>query len=396
MRIRYDDETQVMLLPDYGRKKLLGYADTFRELAHAYEEEETQPGVLLAADRREQYVRQVERDNRQVLSKQLLQLAGIMTDVADETYSILAFPEKKRRLLIKTLRLEGVDVESVHRIRLNSEGDRVDKLCLTMRMEKGDALSCDDVAGMLSVILNSRYLSTADSPFFLGREYEDFYFVEESRYHSMTGAVRAPKDTEKTSGDNFFLEDNGEGMLHMVLSDGMGSGEEACRDSSLVTDTMEGLLRAGFDGAGAIAMVNHIFYCGAGGWNIATLDYCQINLYTGVACFYKAGCAASYIKRGRMVEQISSQNLPLGAISHQDIEPEERDLLAGDYVILVSDGVLDSFSQGIGEDMLVEAISQMDLTGPGEMANYLLNYCLRQAKGHIRDDLTILVAGIWD
>ena len=51
MRIRYDDETQVMLLPDYGRKKLLGYADTFRELAHAYEEEETQPGVLLAADR---------------------------------------------------------------------------------------------------------------------------------------------------------------------------------------------------------------------------------------------------------------------------------------------------------------------------------------------------------
>ena len=97
-----------------------------------------------------------------------------------------------------------------------------------------------------------------------------------------------------------------------------------------------------------------------------------------------------------MVEQISSQNLPLGGMRQTDLEPEERDLMDGDFVILFSDGVSDRFTMGLGEDMLAEVISQMELNNPNEMANYLLNYCLHQSQGRIRDDLTILVAGIWE
>jgi len=397
MRNRAEEEVNMMLLPTYGRKKLLMYADTFRGLARVYEERGEGTEELPAlVDRQGQYERKCRVENREMLSQCMGQMAQIMSDVAGETYRLLPFPDKKKKLLERALRMEGVDLESVHRIRCRQGGSEIEKLCLSMKRPKGDAVSGEDVAGMLSVLLNGRYISEEDNPFYLSKDYEDFYFLEESRYHCMTGAVRAAKDTEKLSGDNYYLQESTEGTLQMLLSDGMGSGKDAFQDSSMVTDMMEQLLHSGFTTENAIQMINHAFYTGAGGQNIATLDYCEIDLHVGVCHFYKVGAAVSFIKRGRMVEQISAQNLPLGSVSQIEMDAIERDLMDGDYVILLSDGVLDSFSMGIGEDMLAEVIGQMELTNPNEMANYLLNYCLHQSKGRIRDDLTILVAGIWE
>ena len=63
---------------------------------------------------------------------------------------------------------------------------------------------------------------------------------------------------------------------------------------------------------------------------------------------------------------------------------------------MVSDGVLDGLSQGIGEEVLSEVISRITLENPAEIAGYLLNYVIRSCKGAIRDDMTVLVAGIWE
>ena len=72
-----------------------------------------------------------------------------------------------------------------------------------------------------------------------------------------------------------------------------------------------------------------------------------------------------------------------------------RELEDGDYVILFSDGVTDALSQGMGEEILPEVIGSCQLSHPGEIAGSLLNFCIHQCKGHIRDDMTILVIGIW-
>ena len=42
----------------------------------------------------------------------------------------------------------------------------------------------------------------------------------------------------------------------MALSDGMGSGEKACRESTLVMELLEELLEAGFPAKAAIQMIN--------------------------------------------------------------------------------------------------------------------------------------------
>ena len=45
---------------------------------------------------------------------------------------------------------------------------------------------------------------------------------------------------------------------------------------------------------------------------MSTLDVCDIDLYTGKCEFVKVGAASTYIKRGRLVDRLSSRNLPLG------------------------------------------------------------------------------------
>ena len=48
-----------------------------------------------------------------------------------------------------------------------------------------------------------------------------------------------------------------------------------------------------------------------------------------------------------------------------------------------------------GEEILPEVIGSCQLSNPGEIAGSLLNFCIHQCKGRIRDDMTILVIGIW-
>lgn len=46
--------------------------------------------------------------------------------------------------------------------------------------------------------------------------------------------------------------------------------------------------------------------------------------------------------------------------------------------------------------MLPEIIGKMEFSNPNEIANQILAYCLKQSKGQIRDDITVLVVGVWD
>ena len=95
------------------------------------------------------------------------------------------------------------------------------------------------------------------------------------------------------------------------------------------------------------------------------------------------------------MDRISAGNLPMGIFQKPDMEIVGRTLVDGDYVIMVSDGILDALSQGIGEDMLPEVIGDSNLENPGEIAGSILNFCIHQCRGHIRDDMTVLVIGIW-
>lgn len=88
--------------------------------------------------------------------------------------------------------------------------------------------------------------------------------------------------------------------------------------------------------------------------------------------------------------------MPAGMFNEIDIEGSARKLYDGDYVIMVSDGMLD-YLQGIDkEEEFKNLLMGITATNPQEMANEILNQISQTQNYEIRDDMTVLVAGFWE
>lgn len=388
-----EDENLIAIIPEYGRQKLLGYAESFRDLAELFEEKEETKECRQDTTRQEYLLQKKLCENQGLLADHLKEMAHIMADVAQETYRYRPVGERRYRQIARMLKESGILLKNL--FVLENEDEHME-LSLVMKTESQENIVIEDVADLISVAMNMRIRASKNGPVFMTREWNAYHFLEEPTYHILTGVAKAVKETEKISGDNYSFYEMEKGKMITILSDGMGSGEQACKESEKVIEMMERLLEAGFRKEAAVQIINGALAAGGQEQSMSTLDICEMNLYTGECDFIKVGAACTYIKREHLVDRLSSRNLPLGIF--QQIEPEimHRQLQDGDYVIMLSDGVLDALSQGIGEEILPEIIGKTAHTNPGEIANQILSYCLHQSRGQIRDDMTVLVIGIWN
>ncbi|MCM1173439.1 MAG: SpoIIE family protein phosphatase [Blautia sp.] len=385
------EDNIVTIIPEYGRQKLLGYAESFRDLAELFEEEGAE---IPPEDKdRQEYLWQKKLcESRGLLAEHLKEMAHIMADVAKESYQYHPVGERKYRQIAHALKEAGILLKNFM-ILENEDGHLA--MSLMMKTQTQESVAIEDVADLISVAMNIRVRASEHTPLFMAREWSIYYFLEEPVFHILTGFAKATKETEKISGDNYSFCETEQGRMTAILSDGMGSGEKACEESGRVIEMMERLIEAGFRKEAAVQIINGALAAGEQEQNMSTLDICELNLYTGACEFMKIGAACTYIKREHLVDRLSARNLPLGVF--QQIEPEtiHRQLQDGDYIIMLSDGVLDALEQGIGEEILPELIGKISHTNPGEIARQILNYCLHQSKGKVRDDMTVLVIGMW-
>ena len=112
--------------------------------------------------------------------------------------------------------------------------------------------------------------------------------------------------------------------------------------------------------------------------------------------FLKVGAAYGFLKRDGYVEKIPSISLPLGIFHDLEMNQYKKQLLDGDYIFLFSDGVLDHFSGEEGEEFLKQMIAEIPYRRPAEMAGHIMRQAIALSKGRIRDDMTVLVMGIWE
>ena len=96
------------------------------------------------------------------------------------------------------------------------------------------------------------------------------------------------------------------------------------------------------------------------------------------------------------MEQFSIGSLPLGIFQKVEVQPVHKMLQDGDFLIMVSDGVVDAFERGEQEDTMLRAVTGLQGSNPGEMAERLLRIALCASGGKVRDDMTVGVIGIWE
>ncbi len=399
------DDNRITIIPEYGRQRLLNYAESFRDLADLFEKEkdcEAGTEYRQETEDRQDYICQRKlQENQELLAEHLKEMAHIMAQVAKETCLYHPMGERRYRQMSRLLKESGILLKNFFEL---EHEDRHLEISLTMRTASDkytkfgerEHISVEDVAGFLSEAMNVKLRAAKGAPIYLTPEWDTYCFFEEPSFHLLTGVAKAVKETEKVSGDNYSFYEEEHGRRVVILSDGMGSGEKASRDSGRVIEMTERLLEAGFRKESALQMVNGALAASGQEENMSTLDICDINLYTAECEFIKVGAACTYIKRGRLVDRLSAQNFPLGVFGQLDTETLYRTLQNGDYIIMLSDGILDALSQGIGEEILPEIIGKIEDSNPNEIANQILAYCLKQSRGQIRDDMTVLVTGVWD
>lgn len=386
-----------IMVADYSRRKLLTYADSFRELANSLDSARPGEGAALTRHERQQ-VWEHHRlwEKQQVLCENMAEVSKILAQVAAEAFCFVPFPEKLRKKVIQAFRSEKIIVTDIYYIQKSEDkGDGQGlSIGISMYCEKAGGYNASQVADMLSVLLDNRLTAAVTCPYQIDRKEKSFVFVEEPVFMVLPGYAKAVRENETVSGDNYSIIESTKGQLSVFLSDGMGSGDKAGRDSEKVLDLMEKLMEAGYDIGTAISLLNNSLSASEE-QNMSTLDVCSIDLYSGMCQFRKAGAAATFLKSNTYVEQIVLNTLPLGIFQNLETEVITRELIENDYIIMVTDGVIDALAMGDYEELLQGYIEDLQETNPGEIARKILNFALRCSGGRILDDMTVVVLGVF-
>lgn len=332
-------------------------------------------------------------ENREVIAEQLDAMAYIMQDCAREE-RVLDTQERRALAEIRYRAREyGIVIEEMHLI--ETLDGRL-KLEVTLKSRLGGCISMKTFLAAAGHALGKKLRITADSKTFISREPAPFVLYEDTVYRNVQGIARMTKDGAGISGDNFSFLELERGELLLGLSDGMGSGSMACKESEMVLDLVERFMEAGFSVETAIRMMNSAMVMKGEDDLYSTVDLCKINLYTGKACLYKIGASATFIKREDEVECITSSSLPVGAKAQIEIETSETVLKNGDFVVMVTDGVLEYLHVPKPEETMQEIIESIQTNNPGILAKRIMERVMLFTGGKARDDMTVLAACIWE
>jgi stage II sporulation protein E len=129
----------------------------------------------------------------------------------------------------------------------------------------------------------------------------------------------------------------------------------------------------------------------------ATIDLSVINQYNGEVEFVKVGAVSTFIKYEDHVDVIKIGSLPVGILKDVEMEFVRKKLQDGDFVIMVSDGILDSNQSEINKERwLADIIYNINTRNPQKIADEILETCIEANGGTACDDMTVMVAKIWE
>ena len=331
-------------------------------------------------------------ENRLAVAGQLQEMSRIMDMVAEDLYDISPAEPVLMEKLQKLLRKRHIVVKQVW-VMDKVEGRR--QIFLTMRARSGQCVSVNEVAQLLSGEFETPMAAAGGGRRIVNGEFHTVHFVEDVSYQMLYGVSKLTREQEKVSGDNYICRQEENGRFVMCLSDGMGSGVEACQESEEVVELLEQFLESGFSQETAAKMVNSALVMKGPDGMFSTVDICAVDLYTGICNFLKAGACATFIKRDHWVEAISSESLAAGLLQQIDFETSSRKLYHGDYLIMMTDGVLDALPSQREEETMKEIIMDIHEETPREMSRGILERVLGYSDYCARDDMTVLVAGMW-
>lgn len=331
-------------------------------------------------------------EHRALFADQFLNVSQIIKELSKnitEHKNEHHFLEKK---ILKELDRNHLDVLSVHMQRYTNERKE-------MVVDIKESKDQNFIKELLKVInkVGPNKFQMKEITYDTDQDVKHCLFAEKENFKLVKGYAKTNKGSQDVSGDSFTFLDLESGKDIIALSDGMGSGEKALVESKATIEILEQLVEGGFDIHVAIKTVNTILGIRNDNQTFATLDVSMVDRYTGECHFIKNGAVSTFLKRGRNIERIKTDTLPLGMFKEVDTQSIKKRLKADDLVIMMSDGVSDI---DVKDDQkaawLEEIISQLDSLNPQKIADTILDFAKEKLSGPAKDDMTVLVFRVWE
>lgn len=330
------------------------------------------------------------------LRKNFIRQLGQVGDI------ITTFPAEIADQSVRTELFEGRITESLRRLGVvvtkallvKDKEERV-KVYISCYSSKDCVVTGEQLTERVEKILGKSLTCVGRGSCTVTQEESVFSFVEEGKYMLTAGVVRKNRTGEEMCGDNFSVSKIDIQKAVLMLSDGMGTGENAHVKSEQVVELLEQLLSAGFCKELAIELLNSFVSFLADGEVSSSLDLAVIDFYTGEADFIKLGASTTFIKRKDTIEYIRSTSLPVGVLEQVEFDTCQRKLYHGDMLVMVSDGVLDGIIFENKEECLADIIAKQDTCNAQVLAENIMEEVCGMQRGVMRDDSTVLVAGLW-
>lgn len=340
----------------------------------------------------DQFHKKQLKDMQTAVAMQLGEIAHMLRQSARETRKYQPLSEGMMKKLRKMAYRHGLMVGEAWSM---EKDNRRLEFFLTLRARNHKTKPVKEAQEILENLTGRHLMSDKHQKMFIGEEYELFCFSETVRYELLCGISRIPVEEGAVCGDNYSIF-AGDGSVQLCLSDGMGSGAGADKTSERVLNLLEEFMACGFSKETAFQMIHTTLLLQENQEIYATLDICQVNLYTGICEFLKAGACASYILRQNRVEVVELPAMAPGLKAESGYEKTRVRLRPGDYIIMVTDGVLDTFAGDDQENEWQKLLLHLTQKAPKKMSEEILTAVRQHKEEKNADDRTVLVAGFWD
>ena len=221
--------------------------------------------------------------------------------------------------------------------------------------------------------------------------------TKSQNFKAKTDVTTMSRDGHILCGDNYTYMDINDGKYMMAISDGMGKGKKAYEESSITIDLLEKMMDSKIEDEIVINTINNMLLLKSSDEMFSTLDLGIIDLKKGYLETIKMGACSTYIKRANgEVDLISSSSLPVGILSDIKLDRQNVKVKDGDYIVMVSDGIVDAGkNKNLGDNWLIYFLQKIDTTNPKEISNLILDRALDIQNGEVEDDMTALVTKIY-
>ncbi|MGF7184199.1 stage II sporulation protein E [Desulfitispora alkaliphila] len=331
-------------------------------------------------------------DTQNLVPNQLKGVSLIMDNLLDDIKNERENPKGLEERIAAQLKENNI---KVNKVKVNS-GEGEGDIIISQKACNGKHSCTELVAPNVSEVVGSNLGVVKIKCNYESEKAVCCYRLKKALQFKLTmGSVAVAKNGHQVSGDNFSAIPLKDGRYAVMLSDGMGAGPKAALESNTTIALLEHLLDSGFDKELAIKTINSILVLRSQEDSFATLDLAIIDQGSGELELTKIGAASSFLKRGRNVAVLKASSLPIGILNRIETEECREQLMIGDLLIMISDGVLEANREILNkEDWIVEQLAKISTDDPQEIAEHLVFQARIHTAEQSKDDMTVVVARV--